>query len=92
MTSQGPKRSRGWARFALIAVVMSTSSATFLAACGGGSSCTVCPQYDSSTGPGWCKPGPNDCQACKVVVCPGYCLYNGSTTTPVLSTQSDGGC
>jgi len=90
MTSREPKNRRGWIRFALVAVFAFAMSGGLYAACGGGNQCTQCPQYDMGTGPGWCLPGPNDCQACKTVLCPGYCRYNGATDTPVF--VGDAGC
>jgi len=61
-----------------LAVALAAGGAVF-AACGGNScaacnSTCTCPSFDSYTGTGWCPPGPNDCQACKVVICPGYCF------------------
>ena len=93
MTSQDPKRSVGWIRLALIAVFAFSLSGALYAACGGGNQCT-CPSQQpkdpEDPGKGWCSPGPEDCQACKFVVCPGYCVYNGALQDPVF--VGDAGC
>jgi len=87
MTSSNPRNVR-WTQRAALAGLALAACALAHAACGGGNSCTQCPTYDDGTGPGWCAPGPDDCQACKVVKCPGYCFYNGAELTPV---PCDGG-
>jgi len=78
-----PRKTRRLAlRNAVLACGALAVSALAFAGCGGGNGCSICPMH-SGSGPGWCAPGPNDCQACKTVVCPGYCLYNGALDTPM---------
>jgi hypothetical protein len=89
MTSLEPKRPKRWINAALVAAFAFALSGALYAACGGGSSCTTCPQYHGS-GVGWCPPGPNDCQACPTVKCPGYCFYGLADETPVF--VGDAGC
>jgi hypothetical protein len=88
MTSREPTKRRGGIRFALVAVFAFAVSGAIYAACGGGANCT-CEGFQGK-GMGWCPPGPNDCQACTTVLCPGYCFYNLAPEDPIF--VGDAGC
>ena len=90
MTSQESKKPSRRIRLALIAVFAITLSGALYAACGGGASCTCMVPQPVQGGTGYCSPGPNDCEACRFVVCPGYCVYNGALQNPVF--VGDAGC
>jgi hypothetical protein len=88
MTRGQQKGAKWWAKLAAIVFLALAAGSTAFTACGGksckacDSSCN-CPSFSpTQTGTGWCPPGPNDCQACKFVICPDYCVTNGALESP----------